>query len=58
MTRPVEFTQEELDAAENEMSKAISIGERGTRGDYTELGALYHLFESLGIKPVLVERHW
>jgi hypothetical protein len=49
----IHVTEAQLDAAEAVMADAIRVGERGTRGDNTEIGLLAHVLEALDVRVVL-----
>lgn len=50
MPNTITLTEAQLDRAEALIAQAIEVGERGTRGDYTEIGILAHIFEVLDIR--------
>jgi hypothetical protein len=50
MAQTVNVSQDQVDAAVEEIGRIIEIGENGTRGDYTEVGALVHVLSALGIE--------
>jgi hypothetical protein len=49
----IHVTETQLDAATAVMADAIRVGERGTRGDNTEIGLLAHVLEALDVRVVL-----
>lgn len=46
-------TKAQVEKATAVMAEAIAIGSEGTQGDYTDLGLLAKMFETLDIKVVL-----
>jgi hypothetical protein len=56
MAQTVNVSQDQVDAAVEEIGRIIEIGENGTRGDYTEVGALVHVLSALGIELRVLPR--
>lgn len=55
MPRTLTFTKAQIDAGRAVFAEALSIGENGTSGDYTDLGLLHKLLEVWDIQPIVAE---
>jgi hypothetical protein len=56
MAQTVNVSQDQVDAAVEEIGRIIEIGANGTRGDYTEVGALVYVLAALGLELRVLPR--